>query len=100
VIDLPILAADPGVALKASVENTTADATAIVRIVFITLSGKSEGLVYFEMSTVVVGAEALAMKLLRVLRDIENPATPPLSVDANSVCEEPGLVEMYSFASQ
>jgi hypothetical protein len=31
--------------------------------------------VYFEMSTVVVGAEALAMKLLRVLRDIEIPAT-------------------------
>ena len=63
---------------------------------------------YFEMSTVVVGAEALAMKLamklLRVLREIEIPATRPLSgsitlafatsVDANSVCENPGLDEM------
>jgi hypothetical protein len=38
VMDLPTLAADPGVTVKANAENATADAMAILRIVFTTLS--------------------------------------------------------------
>ena len=64
VIDLSTLAADPGVALKANAENATADAVAILRIVFITLSNKLGALVYFEMSPVVMNVGRLAMKSL------------------------------------
>jgi len=64
VIDLSTLAADPGVALKANAENATADAVAILRIVFITLSNKFGALVYFEMSPVVINVGRLAMKSL------------------------------------
>jgi hypothetical protein len=42
VIALPTLAADPGVAVKANAENATADAVAILPIVFITFSNKVE----------------------------------------------------------
>jgi hypothetical protein len=83
--------ANPGVAVKANAENATANTVAIFPIVSITLSDKSEALVYFEMSIVVVVAEALAMKLLRVLRDIEIPATQTVlrqcySCFRNDVC--------------
>jgi hypothetical protein len=36
------LSADPGVAVKANAENATADAVAILPIVFITFSNKAE----------------------------------------------------------
>jgi hypothetical protein len=38
----PPLSADPGVAVKANAENATADAVAILPIVFITFSDKVE----------------------------------------------------------
>jgi hypothetical protein len=49
------VSADPGVAVKANAENATADAVAILGIVFITLSNKFEALVYFEVSLVTMG---------------------------------------------
>jgi hypothetical protein len=55
VMDIPPLAADPGVAVKANAENAIADAVVILGIVFIARSNQFEALVYFEISPVMVG---------------------------------------------